>query len=146
MSQSPQVPMSQNATDGTDAADAKAISRNAMHRRVAIACGATAGVTFILAGLLAGQSVMPNVLNELRDRELLPVHIAGGAGADQLRAGLGRDHVAGGPGNDRIQVSAGLGRRGERDFVQCGRGFDRVIADRSDVLHGCERRLRPPGR
>ena len=73
--------------------------------------------------------------------------ISGYAGDDALFGGRGRDAISGGSGLDRI-----FGGRGadvldstddygtpERDEVYCGRGFDRVIADHSDVVAGdCE--------
>jgi hypothetical protein len=79
--------------------------------------------------------------------------IAGGAGNDILSGGRGNDTVSGGAGNDRItagpgknRVSGGSGndtinvRNHRRDVVSCGKGKqDRVVADRSDRLRGCER-------
>lgn len=58
----------------------------------------------------------------------------GQRGADVIRAGAGRDLVYGGRGRDRI-----FARDGQVDLVVCGRGRDRVVADRKDVLIGCER-------
>lgn len=58
----------------------------------------------------------------------------GEAGKDRLIGGGGRNVVDGGSGNDSIDV-----RNGERDRVICGRGRDRVRADRRDRLNGCER-------
>ena len=55
----------------------------------------------------------------------------GGRGADRLRGGRVMTWSAAGAGNDRIQVSVGLGRRGERDTVRCGPGRDVVIAGRN---------------
>jgi hypothetical protein len=68
--------------------------------------------------------------------------ISGGAGADKLygdagkdtiNAGAGRDSVFGGTGNDTIQA-----RDGERDVIDCGSGRDTVVADKTDVVKGCE--------
>ena len=62
----------------------------------------------------------------------------GGPGNDQVWGGPGNDVMYGGPGqdtmvgrwgNDRIYT-----RDGQRDFVQCGAGYDVVIADRVDVI------------
>jgi hypothetical protein len=68
--------------------------------------------------------------------------VVGLAGNDRLSGGPGRDRVFGGPGDDRIFV-----RRGERDFVDCSLGLDRVVADARDrVAPTCEvvsRRGRP---
>ena len=61
--------------------------------------------------------------------------LAGQAGADRLIGGRGSDDLTGGNGADRIRA-----RDGERDTVKCGRGRDRVIADRRDRVRGdCER-------
>jgi Ca2+-binding RTX toxin-like protein len=69
-------------------------------------------------------------------------HIKGGAGADKLygdagndtvNAGPGRDSVLGGSGKDTIQA-----RDGERDVIDCGSGRDTVVADKTDVVKGCE--------
>ena len=67
--------------------------------------------------------------------------LSGGLGPDRLIDGRGRDTFHGGLGNDRIDardVTAAGARRG--DTVDCGRGFDRVHADRADhVARDCER-------
>jgi len=74
--------------------------------------------------------------------------IAAGGGVDTVNGGPGNDHlwalaridvtgeanepadtVNGGPGNDRIYV-----RDGEADNVDCGEGFDSVLADDKDVV------------
>ncbi len=61
--------------------------------------------------------------------------LSGGTGNDRIAAGPGRNRVSGGAGNDVINV-----RNHRRDIVNCGRGHkDRVVADRSDRLRGCER-------
>ncbi|HWI08090.1 MAG TPA: hypothetical protein VNT54_11305, partial [Solirubrobacteraceae bacterium] len=57
----------------------------------------------------------------------------GEAGKDRLIGGGGRNVVDGGSGNDSIDV-----RNAERDRVACGRGRDRVRADRIDRLNSCE--------
>jgi Ca2+-binding RTX toxin-like protein len=59
--------------------------------------------------------------------------VDGGAGNDSLDPGPGADVVRGGAGNDTISV-----RDGVADSVDCGDGFDTVVADRADVLTGCE--------
>jgi Ca2+-binding RTX toxin-like protein len=76
----------------------------------------------------------------------------GGAGRDRLTGGAGNDVLAGGAGNDTITggqgrnvVGAGPGNdivnsvNGKREIINCGTGRDRVRADRSDRLVGCER-------
>jgi FG-GAP repeat protein/hemolysin type calcium-binding protein len=60
--------------------------------------------------------------------------LAGGLGRDRLFGGPHRDRFVGGPGSDFI---ASRDRRGET--VRCGRGRDRVKADRFDRLVNCER-------
>jgi Tol biopolymer transport system component len=60
--------------------------------------------------------------------------ISGGAGNDTINAGGGRNTVSGGTGNDIIDV-----RNDKRDRVSCGKGRDRIRADRTDKLRGCER-------
>jgi hypothetical protein len=77
--------------------------------------------------------------------------VFGGAGHDHLEGGFGRDLLDGGPGDDLIGggqdvsvIRAGPGSdrisssNGVADSVDCGTGTDRVVADRSDRLHGCE--------
>jgi hypothetical protein len=70
-------------------------------------------------------------------------NLKGGAGADTIRAGAGndrinpgkgRDTVFGGAGNDTIQAADKT-----RDVIDCGPGRDSVVADKIDVLKGCER-------
>jgi Ca2+-binding RTX toxin-like protein len=61
--------------------------------------------------------------------------LSGGPGNDRLSGGSGRDRLRGGAGNDTINS-----RDGRRETVRCGTGTgDRVRADRSDRLIGCER-------
>jgi Ca2+-binding RTX toxin-like protein len=57
----------------------------------------------------------------------------GEGGTDRIVAGSGQNTIDGGGGNDSIDA-----RNGERDRVICGRGNDRVRADRGDRLNGCE--------
>ena len=58
----------------------------------------------------------------------------GGHGKDALNGGRGKDTLGGGSGNDIIDS-----RDGHRETVRCGKGSnDRVRADRSDKLIGCE--------
>jgi hypothetical protein len=88
-------------------------------------------------------------------------NVAGGPGNDVVNGGRGADNIVGGRGNDNLfegaepdiakpdNISAGAGNdavwvlnwspRG-KDFLSCGSGFDRVIADRTDVIaDDCER-------
>jgi Ca2+-binding RTX toxin-like protein len=79
-----------------------------------------------------------------RDRGAGDIHgsnfadkICGRRGADYIFPGEGSDVVKAGDGNDVIVAEDG---RAYRDQISCGRGRDRVIADRRDrVSHDCER-------
>lgn len=76
--------------------------------------------------------------------------VGGGRGADDMVGGDGndllidgnlressRDNIAGGDGGDVIDVSH---RPAVKDVVVCGKGLDRVLADRKDtVTRDCER-------
>jgi len=67
--------------------------------------------------------------------------IKGGRGADVLDSGprneSARDALDGGRGKDRLRVR---NVPAAEDAVTCGRGFDRVFADRLDVVDSdCER-------
>ncbi len=88
-------------------------------------------------------------------------NLLGGTGNDAVIGGLGSDNILGAEGNDFLvngpglnprevsnNLSAGGGndvvfaanRPAERDVVTCGGGFDRVFADRKDVVaDDCER-------
>jgi Ca2+-binding RTX toxin-like protein len=81
-------------------------------------------------------------------------NLEGGEGNDAVQGGLGYDNVLGGEGNDFMQdgefeppavkdiLSAGDGndvlnvgnKPAGKDVVTCGGGFDRVLADRTDVV------------
>jgi Ca2+-binding RTX toxin-like protein len=63
--------------------------------------------------------------------------IAGKGGDDCINGNKGKDRLKGGDGDDRVRA-----RDGERDRVNCGKGEDRVVADRDDKLRGCEERKR----
>lgn len=63
----------------------------------------------------------------------------GNAGSDFLLGGRGRDSYFGGSGNDHI-----YSRDGKRDLINCGKGRDRVVADRFDIVRrNCELVERP---
>jgi len=55
-----------------------------------------------------------------------------------INGGSGKDKINAGSGNDRINV-----RDGVRDIVNCGSGKDDVLADKADVLRGCETKRLP---
>ena len=65
--------------------------------------------------------------------------LATGVGNDRIRTGSGEDRVVAGSGRDRVDAADG-----ESDQVQCGRGIDTIVADRTDHLSGCERVDRSP--
>jgi hypothetical protein len=65
-----------------------------------------------------------------------PDVLDGEGGRDVLLGGRGRDTIDGGRGRDRIRSGDD-----DRDWVLCGRGFDRLAASAADVvMRGCERR------
>jgi Ca2+-binding RTX toxin-like protein len=70
--------------------------------------------------------------------------LSGGAGKDKLDGGKGKDKLKGGPGTDTFIGGAGNdtinSKDGRRETVNCGKGRDRVKADKRDKLKGCERR------
>jgi Ca2+-binding RTX toxin-like protein len=71
--------------------------------------------------------------------------LEGGAGPDVLDAQGGRDLLVGGSGRDTIDGGRGRDRirsgDADRDWVLCGRGFDRLAASMADVvMRGCEDR------
>ncbi len=59
--------------------------------------------------------------------------IAASDGDDVLRGGAGVDGLNGGAGDDILEDADGRG-----EVLDCGAGTDTVIADRKDVLLGCE--------
>jgi Ca2+-binding RTX toxin-like protein len=63
-----------------------------------------------------------------------PDRLNGGGGRDRLAGGAAKDRYNGGGGNDRI-----LAADGRKERIRCGGGRDSVVADRNDVLRGCER-------
>ena len=68
------------------------------------------------------------------------------AGADAVDAGSGNDTIVGGPGRDLLLGGEGydriVARDGARDRIRCGPQFDTVVADRLDIIRGCERVIR----
>jgi hypothetical protein len=50
-----------------------------------------------------------------------------------VSGGPGADSIAAGAGDDRIEAADG-----RRDRVRCGPGNDSVVADRIDLVKGCE--------
>lgn len=63
--------------------------------------------------------------------------VAGGSGNDRIVGGFNPDRIKAGTGDDRISA---FDR--SSDVVDCGPGRDRVVANRRDVLEGCERVIR----
>jgi Ca2+-binding RTX toxin-like protein len=72
--------------------------------------------------------------------------ISGGRGNDYLDGGSGNDTIFGGPGHDTILGRDGrdviFARDGERDWIDCGNGYDIAVVDRIDHVRNCERVLR----
>ena len=88
-------------------------------------------------------------------------NVLGGPGNDDVNGGRGSDNIVGGRGNDILfegaepdvakidNISAGAGNDAVwvlnwspvgKDVLSCGSGFDRVLADRTDVIAAdCER-------
>jgi Ca2+-binding RTX toxin-like protein len=70
--------------------------------------------------------------------------LSGGAGKDKLDGGPGKDKLTGGKGKDTFTAGAGNdtinSKDGVRETVNCGKGRDRVKADKRDKLKGCEKR------
>ena len=75
--------------------------------------------------------------------------LEGESGSDALRGGAGADTLVGGPGTNRYDAGPGddvvRAANGRSETVRCGTGTDRVRADRSDRLVGCERVIRVRG-
>jgi Ca2+-binding RTX toxin-like protein len=67
-------------------------------------------------------------------------------GDDVVHGGRGNDFIGGGPGRNRIDAGPGndfvSSRNGKAEVIRCGRGFDKLSADRSDKPVGCERVIR----
>ena len=67
----------------------------------------------------------------------------GSGGRDVLDSGAGKDTLVGGKRSDTLKGGAGAdyvnAKDGARDTVDCGKGRDKVRADRSDRLRRCER-------
>jgi Ca2+-binding RTX toxin-like protein len=72
-----------------------------------------------------------------------PDELYGGAGRDELYGGPGRDYLVGGSGPENW---LGRGRGSdtveaadqEKDFIQCGAGYDVVSVDELDTAQKCE--------
>jgi Ca2+-binding RTX toxin-like protein len=89
-------------------------------------------------GVLGGEdsdNLTGNSGNDFADGDFGPDKILGGEGNDYLvdgpRRGRARDTLIGGDGNDVIDP---FNKPTKRDVVTCGGGFDRVLADRADVV------------
>lgn len=66
----------------------------------------------------------------------------GDDGADRIATRAGDDRVVAGPGTDVVDLGAGddglQSADGDADTVECGAGYDTVLADTLDRLTGCE--------
>jgi Ca2+-binding RTX toxin-like protein len=89
-------------------------------------------------GVLGGEdsdNLTGNSGNDFADGGLGSDKIVGGEGNDYLvdgpRRGRATDTLIGGDGNDVIDP---FNKPTKRDVVTCGGGFDRVLADRADVV------------
>ena len=61
-------------------------------------------------------------------------HLEGNKGPDKLFGGKGHDLLEGGPGSDLVKAADS-----RPDVVDCGRGRDKAIVDRGDLVRRCER-------
>jgi RTX calcium-binding nonapeptide repeat (4 copies) len=95
-------------------------------------------------GVLGGEdfdTLTGNSGNDFADGSPASDKILGGEGNDYLldgeRRGGATDTLLGGEGNDVIDP---FNKSADKDFVRCGRGFDRVLADTEDaVAPDCEK-------
>ena len=74
--------------------------------------------------------------------------LSGAAGSDSLSGGAGNDKINGGQGGNRVSGGTGddniVAANGRREPIDCGPGRrDKVRADATDRLRGCERVSRP---
>jgi len=89
-------------------------------------------------GVLGGKdsdTLTGNSGNDFVNGDFGPDNILGGEGNDYLvdgeRRGGATDTLIGGEGNDVLDL---INKPAKRDVVTCGGGFDRVLADRADVV------------
>ena len=80
-----------------------------------------------LRGTSAGDDIRGKARNDRIDGRGGADCIRGGNGADRLTGGDGKDEVSGGKNGDHIVVNDGA-----KDAVECGKGRDKVVADRKD--------------
>jgi Ca2+-binding RTX toxin-like protein len=68
-------------------------------------------------------------------------NLTGNSGNDAVNGSFGPDNILGGEGNDLVDpFKDPFNKPAKRDFVTCGRGFDRVLADTEDlVAPDCEK-------
>jgi hypothetical protein len=72
--------------------------------------------------------------NDLLDGYADGDRLYGGLGNDTLKGGSGVNTYQGGPGRDYVDSF-----NGRLETVDCGRGRDRVVADKHDTLRHCEK-------
>jgi Ca2+-binding RTX toxin-like protein len=117
----------------------------------AVAASHTVKQSFAVAGTSCDGAFNDGDHNNIDDGDVGNDKLTGDGGNDVEHGGVGNDTLDGGPGNDKLtggagadRIAAGAGndtvnaKDGKADQVNCGPGSDRVSADRSDVLKGCE--------
>ncbi|WP_370249479.1 putative Ig domain-containing protein [Nocardioides sp.] len=74
--------------------------------------------------------------------------VYGGTGDDRIDAGSGDDRINAQAGKDTVDAGVGadyiVAADGTKETIDCGGGTDTVIADRTDILRGCENRVVAP--
>jgi RTX calcium-binding nonapeptide repeat (4 copies) len=116
------------------------LGKKLLDMRVLVCLGVTLA---LMSGVAAAATKRgdnrPNVISGTAARDVIlglggNDKLYGGGGNDQMYGGAGRDWLYGGSGNDVL-----FARDGAPDVVACGRGLDRAVADRIDLVDSCER-------
>jgi hypothetical protein len=109
----------------------------------------------------AGGSSGPGGWVDILDGEAGDDELIGSPDADHLYGGTGRNVLKGRAGDDSLSVLKGAGKstydagpgadtvysvNRKRERIDCGRGRDRVEADKGDLLRNCEQRITPKRR
>ncbi|MGE5690260.1 MAG: hypothetical protein ACM33B_06855, partial [Pseudomonadota bacterium] len=110
--------------------------------RLAVTAGNAAGSTVATSGITAlVRATAPaavRIVNGTRKADRLvgtaaAERIDGKAGDDRIDGRGGKDVLVGGTGNDTILAADGIA-----ETVDCGKGKDRAVVDRTDRVRGCE--------